>query len=294
LWPADLEKEPLVLYAPFTFRDRKLESGLSWVMGDSAPSRRARRRANWPMMINQGQFKTAVRSVLCGPGTAATELLERNGLYFWRFARFDADGQRVEEPNQVVWADILAANLRDIKLPSETPEPHEPAWEAGVYGLDRLIVLRPSHSANVEAGRRRLEVLAASSVYGGGPTVQLRGDAVRVPNGIEARPGPPTKKDLETANQGSGGPSFGGMGGGMAGRGVNNQGWLEWNEAVQTVELPTEFWDRVDVGFEARLGQVNEWTIPLPEELIKAVRDALRADRAPKPRPATTSEPGNS
>ena len=40
-WPADLEKEQLVVYAPFTFRHRKLEPGLSWTIGDSARSRRA-------------------------------------------------------------------------------------------------------------------------------------------------------------------------------------------------------------------------------------------------------------
>ena len=34
-WPVDLEKEQLVLYAPFTFRHRKLEPGLSWTIGDS-------------------------------------------------------------------------------------------------------------------------------------------------------------------------------------------------------------------------------------------------------------------
>ena len=67
------------------------------------------------------------------------------------------------------------------------------------------------------------------------------------------------------------------MGGGMAGN--NNSGWLAWQEAARTVELPTEYWDKVDLGFEARLGQVNEWTIPLPDELFKAVRERSRSTR---------------
>ena len=30
--------------------------------------------------------------------------------------------------------------------------------------------------------------------------------------------------------------------------------------------------------FEARPGQVNEWTIPLPDELLEAVRKRLKAE----------------
>ena len=38
--------------------------------------------------------------------------------------------------------------------------------------------------------------------------------------------------------------------------------------------IPDAYW-RQDVGhFEARPGQINEWTIPLPDELIQAVRQA--------------------
>ena len=52
-----------------------------------------------------------------------------------------------------------------------------------------------------------------------------------------------------------------------------------------TIELPTEFWDQVDLAFEAHLGQVNEWTIPLPDELINAVREALKVDPTAKAKP---------
>jgi hypothetical protein len=293
-WPADLEKEQLVLYAPFTFRYRKLDPGLSWVMGDSAWPRRARRLVNQQMMMNQmmnqAQFGSAIRSVLCGPGTSLTEILDRKALFFWTFARFDENDQRVKDLSQGVSADILMENLRAVKLPSETPEPHELAWESGVYGLDRLIVLRPSRSPNVEAGRRSFDVLVGSSVVLGGPAVQIRGDSVRVSDGVLNRDGPPSKKDLETITPAFGRPGFGGMGG--AGNN-NNAGWLTWQEAVQTLELPSEFWDKVDIGFEARLGEVNEWTIPLPDELFKAVRAALKVDPAAKPKPAEPAVPAN-
>ena len=43
-------------------------------------------------------------------------------------------------------------------------------------------------------------------------------------------------------------------------------------ESTPTLELPAEFWREVQDRFEARPGQLNTWTIPLPDELIQAVR----------------------
>ena len=70
---------------------------------------------------------------------------------------------------------------------------------------------------------------------------------------------------------------------------MENAGWAEWRDVVPSVELPPEFWDNVDTAFEARPGQVNEWTIPLPDALIKAVRAALKVDPAAKAKPAGTA-----
>ena len=48
-WPADLEREHLVLYAPFSFRYRKLAPDLEWSMGDTPrPLRPTRRRPGEP------------------------------------------------------------------------------------------------------------------------------------------------------------------------------------------------------------------------------------------------------
>ncbi len=46
----------------------------------------------------------------------------------------------------------------------------------------------------------------------------------------------------------------------------------------------------MDNDLKARAGQPNEWTIPLPEELIQAVRNALKADKTPKDEPAVKGE----
>ena len=66
-WPADLEKEGLVICAPFRFMP--IEKDLT----------------SWS--LNFG-LRGATRSVLCGPGSTAREIRSPAGLYLW--ARFDA------------------------------------------------------------------------------------------------------------------------------------------------------------------------------------------------------------
>ena len=74
-----------------------------------------------------------------------------------------------------------------MKLPSQSPKPEELEWETGTYGLDELIVLRPTRSQNAATGTRRFDVLVA-----------CRAPAVAVPwFGIQDRVGPPGKTDLE-------------------------------------------------------------------------------------------------
>jgi hypothetical protein len=297
-WPADLEKEQLVLYAPFVFRYRKIQPDVEWFLADTFGRERPRRRSNLGMMANQVQGFSAVRSVLCGPGTMLTEILKSKGFFLWSLAQGDAadpaknaarlgPGRRSQGglggmgqlevgarlgPGD--WADILMQDLREVKLPNETPEPHELGWETGTYGLDELIVLRPSRSPNVETGRRRFDVLAASRVSVFQYPVRLCG-------------APPEKNDLETVYQNMTGRGFmppwgwpGMQGANQGGEGSNDQ----FQFAAPTLDLPTEYWDQVDFGFEARLGRVNEWTIRLPEELIKAVREALKTEVKPRAR----------
>ena len=38
-----------------------------------------------------------------------------------------------------------------------------------------------------------------------------------------------------------------------------------------TIELPPGYWQWVEASFVAVSGQSNEWTIPLPDELVQAV-----------------------
>jgi hypothetical protein len=280
-WPADLEKEQLVIVAPFAFRYRKLDTGLDWVLYDTPGSSRSRRRWSTGMWMNDAGI--AVRSVLCGPGATVAEMPDRNALFFWTFSRVNLAGETVKLTAPGGWADILSDNLRQVQAPTESPEAHELTWERGFYGLDRLIVLRASAAQKVGSGQRRFEVILGSFVYGAGPSLQVRGEPpnkfVRVGGGLVDRGGPPTKAELVAHNSAStrppGSPIDGGMGG-------PNNGWEAWDSAARTVELSTDFWDKVDVGFEVRLGRVNEWTITVPGELIAAVRAAIKVDQDTK------------
>ncbi len=200
------------------------------------------------------------------------EVIHRKAPFFWTFSRVNLDGQAIAGATPGVWADFLTEDLREVTVPTETTEPHELAWEPGTFGLDRLIVLRPTQTRNIEKGRRRFDIVLGSFAYYPRPSIQIRGEPpntnVITSDGVQDRGGPPTKKDLETSAEVSAGSGFGGMGG-------NNTGWIAWLDPVPTVALPPEFWDKMDIGFEARPGQVNEWTIHAPDELNKAVRAAL-------------------
>ena len=68
---------------------------------------------------------------------------------------------------------------------------------------------------------------------------------------------------------------------------MDNDGWRAWQErGPDSSNSPRNSGTRSTLAFEARPGQVNEWTIPLPDELIKAVRAALKVDPAAKAKPA--------
>ena len=118
-WPADLEKERLLLNAPFHLMPLE-KDGTSWNVETHA-----------------------TRSVLCGPGTALREILDPDALYLWA----------TSSPPQLR-ADVLTCDLRAINGSAESLK-----WERGTYYFSELIVLRPSESSADKAGRERFEVI---------------------------------------------------------------------------------------------------------------------------------------
>jgi hypothetical protein len=191
-----------------------------------------------------------------------TEIVDSKGLFLWTSAEGN-QGQPPELAKELAklgpgdWADILRADLREVKGSADALK-----CETGTYGLRELIVLHPTRSQNVDADRMRLDVLAAAFVDPPDHAIQIRG---RTANKGYITGGPPPKELLELSYY-----------------------WEVWSDvrpanagfehAKPTVEIEADYWMKVDHAFEARAGQDNEWTIPLPDELIKAVREALKIE----------------
>jgi hypothetical protein len=204
--------------------------------------------------------------VLCDREKTLREVLK--GPFLWTLAEDPApgDGTSATKLGPGDSADLWSHDLREENLPPPSPERPEASWEIGTYGLDALLVMRPARAEKIEAGRERFDVLAAICSRRGWRMIQYRS-------------APPTPADLEHPP----GQAIVGMGGGR-GFGHEDGSINHWKVAGPTVDGTPEFWDKVDDGFESRPGQVNEWTIPLPDDLLKAVREALKPGAASKTR----------
>jgi hypothetical protein len=114
-----------------------------------------------------------------------------------------------------------------------------------------LYVLRPEETDGGNNWRREFEILVASH-SSGQPQAQA-------PFWLQfVQGGPPTEDEI---------------GSGSAPERLISTG----GEPVRV--LPREYWSKTAAGFELQPGQVNEWTIPLPEELLQAVRTKLKAKK---------------
>jgi hypothetical protein len=136
------------------------------------------------------------------------------------------------------WADLPAAELRAIKAPAASLE-----WQRGTYGLLDLLVLRPQESA-AGGALRRFELLAVLRVSSPQVCFAVRDD-------------PPIELELnrdfgENSDQPIPSPPL-----------VH----LPGRNAFAVTPL---------AGFEAKPGQVNEWKIPLWDELLATVRESLK------------------
>jgi hypothetical protein len=230
-WPADLEKERLVVFAMFG-ASPIVRDGQSWTLID-------RSRA-FPMARTgfqhgiAGGWSTTVRSVICGPGTSIAEVLNDKNLYIW-----------VPDAMQpTLRADILTSNLREIKEPGQTI-----SWERATYRLFELYVLRPDDSGGGNQRRREFEIVVASQALG-------QPGAFAAFSLLYVVGGPPTDEEIDTGSAPERHSS---------------------RSDSPILALPREYWSQTAASFEVRSGQVNEWTLPLPEELIQAVRTKLKA-----------------
>jgi hypothetical protein len=140
------------------------------------------------------------------------------------------------EKSEKVFGDILERYLREL-----APGDQEVRWEAGTYRLGELMVVRPTRGHDSKM-TRRFDVLGQCMA----PNV-----------GHQLSNGPPHEGVLPMIYPQIAGPGHS-------------------QQFASTDMIPKSRWAEDVDHFEARPGQINEWTIPLPDELISAVRAATQ------------------
>ncbi len=118
--------------------------------------------------------------------------------------------------------------------PGVRSESNAVAMEAGHYLLRRLVVLRPCASRDPGRKGEWFDVLAHTA---GTPEYLFEDDVTAFyKDPDDGQPSPRTPMSLDNFQRG--------------------------------VAVPSSYWSRLEGRFSVRAGQVNDWTIPLPEELI--------------------------
>jgi hypothetical protein len=139
-WPVDLEKCGLAIDASFILD---------------------------PLLIDDTSWSTDVRSLLCGPGAALTEILAPASLYVW-----------ATNPNHKLRADLLTSQVRKINASGEPLK-----WERGAYRLFELRILRPIDTPAGSAVSLQFEILVHCSPW-------------QTNNSYEIRSEPPNEEEL--------------------------------------------------------------------------------------------------
>ena len=62
------------------------------------------------------------------------------------------------------------------------------------------------------------------------------------------------------------------------------------DKSFGTLLLPDSYWRYAAAHPQVKPNQVNEWSIPLPDELIQAIREALKAEKTLKDKPAAKAD----
>jgi hypothetical protein len=229
-WPADLEKESLILNASFVFDNVESAPGLRWRIDqkfdDDAPSR-------FGIPIS--------RSVLCGPSKQIASFKGDRGLLLWTTRSSDV-GSSIEKNVKLDRSVFAFGKENEMVEFSESGAPVE--LEAGTYELLALYVLRPGPAQDAASRLRCFNLMVACRAPGSIGTLH-----------VDSKP--PSKEFLETRDE---------------------KDQMKVRFSTPTIDLPQDYWVRNKL--LAIPGKTNDWTIPLPDELIEAVRAALKAEKA--------------
>jgi hypothetical protein len=245
-WPADLAAKEYLLEASFTHAGVTYQAPVHWTLGSNF---------GWG-----GDGST--RSILWGlreRGITQAEIpSRRRSLYFWRFAEpieggVEGFGREASDPTHL-YADLRSDNT--------LPEPVNLKLDVGNYNLTGLVVLRsrPPHKLKVQG--ERFDVLAYTAMG------QMRWASDL---GINAVAKPPDESD----------PAYPeGQGMGQGGRMYQRQN--QSAASAKFVAVSDSFWQGTDAHFAVQRGAPSGWTIQLPDEIIKAVREELKGNQPAK------------
>ena len=205
----------------------------------------------WWLSDPQDQQSTRSREILCGPGSQQAEIVSENYPYFWRPAtQIEARTSRGE---------------RGLLLPDPVALTGSPDASSEASAISNRVYAEfnstpefsDSGGIEIEAGKYRPERLIV---------LQTR---------AATKPGRGTDQ-FEVLAMG-GGPSITpGARDEASGKDIP-YAFLE--ARVLQASTKTQSLRGMDDAFEAQAGQVKEWTITLPGELIKAVRGKLAAKK---------------
>ncbi len=232
-WPADLEKERLVLFVSFAFESRRF-SDLDWHLG-------------------------LAHSLMSSPATPTVEILRGRRPYLWR-----PSGQRETS------ADVWQADLRPSDGSSGSFQ-----WELGFYRIMSMIVLRPRSDPSVSPTWKRYQVIAGCISEGAYAGLQQRSLTSYNEGQFRIYAEPPNSEKPDAKAQQRDGSNVGRPRSILDGRIPQGAG----------PQVSDESWGRVNQALEIRSGQVNEWTVSLPDELITFVRNKLKSGKDSEVRP---------
>jgi hypothetical protein len=248
-WPADLASRQYLVQASFQHAGVTYQAPVHWILG--------------PHFALGGE----VRETLIGTrqdGIKQTDLRMDGSLYFWRFAdpneggagpnEGGTEGAEIQQRNPTG----VFADLRTEYAPLDT-RPRK--LDVGKYNVIRLVLLRSYPSQNRKIPRERFEVLAYTSANSMWPSFLGINVVARPPDEIEH----PYPQQVEM-----------GQGGGMA------QSRSQLAARTKFVAVSDSYWQSADAHFEAQPGAPCAWTIHLPDELIKRLRDEIKSKQPAK------------
>ena len=240
-WPGDLAANSYLLEAVFTHAGVTYQSPVHWTLVSNP---------------NGGWAET--RAILCGSREGETKQadLHLDGtLYYWQFA--DPNKGLVDLGSEKNNRSHLFADLRTeyARLAATAVK-----LDVGSYNLTSLAVLRARPPHKLKAPGERFDVLAyTAQAQWGLPSLFAR---------IQTVFNPPDEGE-PTYPQGGG---FGQMGGGIG------QAQNDSPAVTKSVRVSDSFWQGENAHFAVQKGPPITWTIELPDEIVKFLREQLKRE----------------